>query len=275
MCTTFSIITPCLNAEKTIGETNRSVISQQGRFRIQYIIVDGGSSDKTREIINDYSASVLSPAIRRMNAGVTVTPVFEPDKGMYEALTKGFSKASGDIIAYINADDFYLPGAFDAVQHAFSCHPDVQWLSGIISVYNSDGAFRYCYTPFVYKSQYIRKGLYNGIVFPFVPQENTFWRAGLMGQINLKRLGSYQLAGDYYLWHEFSKHAQLYHLQSKLAGFRIYPDQKSAEKKKYRNELKKIASLKITFKDLGALLIHKIMWHLPASIKHRYHKYMI
>ena len=272
---TFTIITPCLNAENTIGETIRSVISQEGQFRIQYIIVDGGSTDNTREIISTFCDSIQFQNFSCPNLGVTISPVFESDEGMYDALKKGFLRARGDITAYLNADDFYLPGALHRVKKVFAKHSDVQWLSGIISVYNSDGDINFTFNPYIYKRHYVLKGLYSGKVFPFIPQENIFWRSSLTGKINMSLLGTYKYAGDYFLWCEFSKHTQLFFLPVSLAGFRKYPNQKSLEKNKYIKELQSIASEKVLWIDVIGILFHKIMWYLPAVIKNKFHPYII
>ncbi len=100
-----SIITVCKNAEKTIRQTIESVINQTWR-NIEYIVVDGASSDRTLSIIREYSdkISVL---------------ISEPDEGMYYALNKAIKKASGDIVGIINSDDWYEKNALERVINAF------------------------------------------------------------------------------------------------------------------------------------------------------------
>lgn len=88
-----SIITAVLNAEDTIGDTIRSVLAQTYN-NIEYIIIDGGSADRTLEIILKYKNKIAKV-------------VREPDKGIYEAFNKGLRLATGDIVGFINADDIY------------------------------------------------------------------------------------------------------------------------------------------------------------------------
>lgn len=88
-----SIVTVCFNSGQTIKRTIRSVIEQDFKD-IEYIIIDGGSSDKTLDIINKYKNEIN-------------TIISEPDKGLYDAMNKGIKAANGDIIAFLNADDFY------------------------------------------------------------------------------------------------------------------------------------------------------------------------
>jgi glycosyltransferase involved in cell wall biosynthesis len=262
----LTIITPCLNAAKTIEQTIGSVISQEGDFPVQYIIVDGGSTDGTREIVSEWAKQVNgagSTAYRNRN----MITIFEKDEGMYEALAKGFRLATGDIIAYLNADDFYLPGAFLKVHKAFSEHPDVSWLTGIICIFNAVGEITRTFTPFDYRREYIRKGFYNGKMLPFIQQESTFWKRELQDKVDPDGIAKFKYAGDHFLWYTFASYSQLYHLHELLAGFRINPGQKSSNMDKYLEEFKTISSYRITFPGNLKYLLHKIMWYLPGPVK--------
>ncbi len=102
----ISVITACYNAAATIEDTVKSVLAQEG-VELEYIVVDGASTDATMEIMGRY---------RR---GIT-TLISEPDKGMYDALNKGLANASGEIIAFLNADDVYAgPDVLRQVVKAF------------------------------------------------------------------------------------------------------------------------------------------------------------
>ena len=104
----LSIITPCYNSENFIEETIESVLSQRGDFEIEYIIVDGGSTDRTLSIVRKYNDWIESGSFPIKCSKANITYISERDKGMYDALAKGFKLVTGDIIAYINSDDFYL-----------------------------------------------------------------------------------------------------------------------------------------------------------------------
>jgi len=101
-----SIITVCYNAAKTIENTIKSVIGQTYN-NIEYIIIDGGSSDQTIDIIQKYSEHIHYW-------------VSEPDKGIYDAMNKGLKMASGEIIGILNADDYYGEGTVGAAVNRFS-----------------------------------------------------------------------------------------------------------------------------------------------------------
>lgn len=100
----ISVITVCLNSERTIERTIRSVLGQGDNC--EYIIIDGGSTDRTLEIIEKY----------KNNISILVS---EPDDGLYDAMNKGIMLASGDIIGIINSDDWYEPGTFKIVKEYF------------------------------------------------------------------------------------------------------------------------------------------------------------
>lgn len=104
----ISIITPCRNSEKTIRRTIESVINQ-GITDYEYIIVDGLSTDKTMEIVEEYASN-----------NDKVKYISEKDNSMTEALNKGFKMAKGDIVCSINADDEYCEGALACVEKVFS-----------------------------------------------------------------------------------------------------------------------------------------------------------
>ena len=101
----ISIITVCYNAAEHFEEAIQSVLSQD-YDNFEYIIIDGGSTDGTLDIIHKYE-------------GRLAYWISEPDNGLYDAMNKGIEKASGDIIGMINADDYYFPDAFKKVAAAF------------------------------------------------------------------------------------------------------------------------------------------------------------
>ncbi|MEA5573380.1 glycosyltransferase family 2 protein [Calothrix sp. UHCC 0171] len=118
----ISIITPTFNSENTIAKTITSVISQPHKFELEYIIVDGNSTDKTCEIITKYSDYI----------DIFIS---EPDSGAYDAMNKGISLASGDIIGIINSDDWYNHSAIEIVEKIFASHPEIDILYSPIDNY--------------------------------------------------------------------------------------------------------------------------------------------
>ena len=149
----FSIITPCFNAERYIEETVLSVVNQSailsGRAELEYIICDGGSTDKTVEIVKSVT----------LNSQSQITIISEPDLGMYDALSKGLKIASGNICAYINADDLYNYRAFDIVLDLFF-QKHVKWLTGYQAIYSDNSYLTYFQLPYQYRKNFIRYGFY-------------------------------------------------------------------------------------------------------------------
>jgi glycosyltransferase involved in cell wall biosynthesis len=111
----LTVITPSLNQGAFIERTIRSVLDQ-GYEDLEYLVVDGGSTDATVEVIRRYED--------RIDWWVS-----EPDAGQTDALAKGLERATGDVIAYINSDDYYLPGAFEAAVGALD-RTDARWVAG-------------------------------------------------------------------------------------------------------------------------------------------------
>jgi glycosyltransferase involved in cell wall biosynthesis len=118
----ISIITPTFNSEKTIEKTILSVIQQTHQFPLEYILVDGDSTDRTCEIIQRYSDYI--------NIFIS-----EPDNGAYDAMNKGISLASGDIIGIINSDDWYNSGAIKIVEETFTSNSKIDIVYSPITNY--------------------------------------------------------------------------------------------------------------------------------------------
>jgi len=188
----ISLVTPCLNASKTIERTLQSIEAQQYPD-LEYIIVDGGSTDSTLAIIERYSH--------------IVTMVFsEKDKNVANALNKGFSWAKGEIFCYLNADDCFEPGALKKVAHAFSENPSIDVLTGGCRRVFADGSKLITRVPENFQR-----------LIPFrndIEQPSTFWRAVLhrkVGELD----DTFFLAFDWEWWNR---------LQVQGAFFLAIPD---------------------------------------------------
>ena len=114
----ISIVTPSFNQGQFLEQTIRSVLSQ-GYPNLEYIIIDGGSTDGSVEIIKRYEKQIFFWCS-------------EKDKGHYDAINKGFSRSTGDILAWINSDDIYFPWTLMTVATMMSSVPEVQWLSSLM-----------------------------------------------------------------------------------------------------------------------------------------------
>lgn len=234
----FTIITPVYNGEKYISETIESILSQEGLFEIEYIIQDGQSTDNTLAIIKSYQEKLRSNIIPIKCSGITLECYSEKDDGMYDAINKGLDRATGDIYAWINSDDFYLPGAFSFIANSFKKYLEISWLKGSVLLKNESSNSKEKIPSYIYNQDWITRGFY-GTVAPFIVQEGVFWRPHLWKQAGGidKTL---KLAGDFYLWMQFAKHAPLWSINADLSCFRTSPTQLSHDMSPYRAEQKKI-----------------------------------
>lgn len=126
----FSIITPSYNQGAFLAETIESVISQDGDFSVDYIIIDGGSTDNSLDIIKRYDTVLQNGNWPITCRGIRYRWVSERDNGQTDALMKGFRMANGEIFAWLNSDDTYRPGALKTAADFFRNHPDTGLLYG-------------------------------------------------------------------------------------------------------------------------------------------------
>jgi glycosyltransferase involved in cell wall biosynthesis len=136
----ISIITPSYNQGAFLAETIESVISQSGGFSIDYIIVDGSSSDNSVAIIKHYDALLQRGEWPVNCMGITFRWVSEHDGGQTDALMKGFRRATGSIYAWLNSDDTYLPGALQSAADFFQNNPDTELMYGDAHYVDASGA---------------------------------------------------------------------------------------------------------------------------------------
>jgi len=219
----ISIITPCLNAETYITDTIESILFQKGNFEIEYIIVDGASTDHTCEIAGQYLDNLNRGNFPFYCKGISARLSSEKDNGMYDALVKGLKQVTGDVVAYLNADDFYQPNAFAVLTELFDTHPGLNWITGVPTFYNRQGIIIESDWPVIYDNRFIRQGMYNNKALPYIQQESVFFRSSLLDSIDFDRLKTFRYAGDSYLWNCFSKKYPLFILSAVLSGYRMRP----------------------------------------------------
>lgn len=242
----ISIVTPTFNSGKYLEDTIKSVINQSYP-NLEYIIIDGGSTDNTLDIISKYSHFISSW-------------ISEPDSGMYNALNKGFNKATGEIMAWINSDDLYHNGALRCVGEIFNDLIDVHWIIGRSSLFNSDGLCVKMNDSQNWSQTRIITGNYK-----WIQQENVFWRRSLWEKAGSRLNDSLRFAGDFDLWNRFFNYSPMYNVQTSFAGFRLHGQQLSIlQSKSYEEEviiiLKgiKIKSLKVSLGKFLFSLVKRI-----------------
>jgi len=196
----ISIVTPSFNQGQFLEETILSVIGQ-GYPNLEYILIDGGSTDNSAEIIRKYE-------------GRLAYWVSESDGGMYEAIQKGFAKSTGEIMGWINSDDILHRNALFTIAELFTL-PGVSWIQGIPNVIDEKGRL----------VQTINLGPWSELRFYTddycIQQESTFWRRELWNNAGGYISTEYKLAGDYELWSRFFHHAKLFTPSCMLGGFRL------------------------------------------------------
>lgn len=245
-----SVICPVFNAAQYIEATIKSILSQS-YSNIEFIVVDGSSTDGTLEIISRY---------RHLLAEV----ISEPDNGMYDALIKGFKAASGEIVCYINAGDFLNSYAIEVAVDVFN-NPEVTWITGFRSICNQQNVVTHVDLPFRYKQSLIKTGSY-GLKLPFIQQESTFWRKSLLKEVDFDHLKKLKYAGDYFLWWSFAKTSQLHIVSSPLGVFKKHNGQLSENIESYFKEVKLFANPR-KFSHIVQEWIELFFWGLHPKIR--------
>jgi glycosyltransferase involved in cell wall biosynthesis len=248
-----TVITPVYNGGTLIRKTIESVI-RQTYPSIEYIVVDGDSSDDTKDVACDYGDGISQL-------------ISEPDTGMYDALAKGLLRAHGEIICYINAGDFLHSYAVQVAVDVFK-NPAYSWLTGCRSVCNEQGEITHVDLPFRYKRPLIRSGSY-ARALPGIQQESTFWRASLLDSVDMDFLRNLKLAGDYYLWWSFSQRAELEIVSSSLGVFKKHWGQLSEGKDRYLAEIETFAAKRGLAEKLSEAY-ERVFWSMHPGLRARF-----
>jgi glycosyltransferase involved in cell wall biosynthesis len=126
----ISVVTPSYNQGEFLAETIESIIGQEGNFVLDYIVIDGGSDDDSVSIIKHYARLLARGEWPVKCCDIRFRWLSEKDRGQADALAKGFRLAEGDILAWLNSDDVYLPGTLQSVTAFFGGHPGTALLYG-------------------------------------------------------------------------------------------------------------------------------------------------
>ncbi len=229
-----SIVTPSYNQARYLEQTIRSVLDQDYPH-IEYLIVDGASSDGSVEIIQRYASRLA-------------WWVSEPDSGQAEAINKGMSHAHGEIVAWLNSDDFYLPGAVAAAVQAFEAHPQARMVYGDMLAVDETGQTinRFRYRPL---------GLDDLLCFQIIGQPAVFlrraaWEAA--GGLDT----SYHFLLDHHLWIRIGRQGAMVHIPQVWAAARYHAAAKNrAQATAFGGEAFRILEWAKTQPDLAPVLL--------------------
>ena len=206
----ITVVTPSFNQGQFLEQTIKSVVDQDYP-NLDYIVIDGGSKDDSVDIIRKYSDKLAYW-------------ISEPDLGHGHALNKGFERSSGEIMAWLNSDDLYVPWTLRTVAEIFAQRPEVEWITGINTHWDEQGRITNAFHTY--------KNIYDFLIgrYDWIQQESTFWRRSLWERSGGFINEFYSLMVDGELWSRFFLSAELYHAKCVLGGFRMWGGNRSAQK---------------------------------------------
>ena len=244
---TISVITPSFNHDRFIKRAIDSVQAQRGagtKFKLEHIVMDGGSTDGTVGLLREYG-----PAVRWVS---------EKDNGQADALNRGLALAGGDVIGWLNSDDAYEPGALETVAAVFESEPATQWVYGKVRIIDeADREIRRWIT--AYKNFRMRRYRYGKLLAEnWVSQMGVFWRRSA-GQAAGPFRVDLHYCMDYDFWLRLGARWAGRFIDQYLAAFRWYATSKSGAGfgKQFREELN-VAIANAAGKYPWSILRHRV-----------------
>ncbi|NOT05081.1 MAG: glycosyltransferase [Anaerolineales bacterium] len=205
--TLVSIITPSFNQAAYLEQTILSVL-QQDHPRIEYIVIDGASTDTSADIIRKYESKLSYW-------------VSEKDNGQAEAINKGFARATGEIVAWLNSDDYYLTHAVSSAVKIFEENPDVVLAYGNMLAVDEHGV---TFNTLNYK----QLTLDDLLCFQIIGQPAVFMRRSALD--NLKLDSTFHFLLDHYLWIHIAQRGKIMHVDQTWAAARYHAEAKNRAK---------------------------------------------
>lgn len=241
----FSIITITLNSESYLTETIESVISQDYPHK-EHIIIDGGSTDGTHDILKDFADDVKC--------------ISEPDNGIADAMNKGIRISKGNILSHLHSDDRYLPGTLSQVSRAFLQQPEKMWLYGNGEYIDEEGRRikEKRLSPYSYRA--LKK--LNTIFHPSV-----FTRKAVFEEVGYFDC-SLDFAMDYEMWLKIGKFFDPIQLNEPLASFRVHSKSASiVEHLKAFDEEYQVRKKNCQFEHIGDSFFNYLRYKVLRYVK--------
>ena len=216
---TYSVITPSYNQGQYLAEAIESVLGQEGIFYLDYVIIDGGSTDDSVEVIRRYEQLLNNGGWQVKCSGVRFRWISEKDRGQTDAIMKGFRMAEGEIFAWLNSDDTYLPGALSRTAKIFADEPALSVIYGGTHFTDAKGTIigKYPTEPFDYK----RLAMFN-----FICQPSVFFRKQALSEAGGLDMGLHYVM-DYDLWIRMAAKFEFRYLPEFLSTYRLHEESKT------------------------------------------------
>ena len=205
----ITVVTPSFNQGDFLEETICSVLEQEYK-NLEYIIIDGGSTDRSLDVIRQHEKDIDFW-------------ISEPDNGQSHAINKGFGRSTGDILAWLNSDDIYMPGCLKEVANYFMQHPDSEVAVGGCCLFEATRNLKRGGDNIRFPSEADPRLL----VWPrdYFCQQSTFWRRALWDDVGALR-EDLHYAMDYDLWCRMARVSQFGIIDQVLAAYRFHDSAK-------------------------------------------------
>jgi glycosyltransferase involved in cell wall biosynthesis len=257
----ITLVTPSFNQERFLEPCLRSILDQEYPD-LEYVVLDGGSSDGSAQVIRRYASRLT----KWRSA---------PDGGQYAAVAEGLDTATGEVMGWLNSDDLHLPWTLRTVGEIFAALPEVEWITSRMPLLVSEaGALVAAKRLEGFNARAFFRGrnlpVVRGFYTCFIQQESTFWRRSLW-----ERSGGFgaglDLAGDFDLWARFWRHTALHAVNVPLACFRLQSEQKTARQRAaYMSEAEEVLRREKMRPPSGAeILLRRALRQLPPALQRR------